>query len=214
MLRTVVLVAALVIVTSPAHAQIVRVPNDESPSADLSIALALNGFKDVNVRPTCDALGLPCTSPKSFPDPGVTIAFAKNIIPSLALVLEGGVYRNVWESAATFQEPTEEVNTVLGFMLGPRVSKGIGDRVRIFGQVLVGARMSEMVEGSNAIQPGVGLDLATPAGVRVRFQLDYCIMRDPPPGPRSLTAARSLIGVVVPIGRLDRTRRLPPRPRW
>jgi hypothetical protein len=201
-MRNFVIVASLLIAAAPAQAQVTRDYRDH-PRGDFTIALALNGFKDVNVHPACDELALPCISPKTFPDGGFALAFARNVSASLALVFEGGVYRNVWESPVTFPGPGQEVNRVLSLMIGPRVSLPLrrrGERARIFGQVLFGARMSEMVEGSNAIQPGGGIDVALPVGGSLRFELDYAVMRGAPAGPRSIGGARSLIGLVIPFG--------------
>ena len=193
--------AATVSIATTAFAQIVPAGRVRDRSFDLGVAFALNGINDVNARPLCEELAFPCTGGSTLPDPGVVISFAGNIGEYIALIFEGGLYKERWEAPAGHRPgPGPQTNTILSLGIGPRVYlPGWNERTRFFGQFLWGARMSNAVEGSNAWQPGAGLDIRMPARVRVRFEVDYAIIRGGPPGPRSIGGTRSLVGVVIPL---------------
>jgi hypothetical protein len=201
-MRSAVVVAAFVLFASSASAQVVRTGTVRDRSFDIGVGFALNGINDVNDRPLCEELAFPCTGGNSL-DPGVVLSFAGNIGEYVALIFEGGLYKERWDAPAGHRPgPGPQTNTILSLGIGPRVYlPGWNERTRFFGQFLWGARMSNAVEGSNAWQPGAGLDVRLPVGVRVRFEVDYAIIRGGPPGPRSIGGTRSLIGVVLPLSR-------------
>lgn len=183
MSRTVTFIFAALLLVEPAHAQIVRPPSRVDRSFDISAALALNGINNVNARPLCDELAFPCSGRRSFPDVGGAVSVAGYFDQVFGLVFDVGVYKEHWEApAGTLRPAGPQVNTILSFGFGPRVSlPGWNDRTRVFAQVLLGARMSNAVEGSNVIQPGGGIDVRTPIGMKLRFEVDYAIMRGAPP---------------------------------
>lgn len=167
--RAVAFVFVAVLLAEPAHAQIVRPISRVDRSFDVSGALALNRIDNVNAI-------------------GGAISIAGYFEEVVGLVFDAGVYK----------EP--QANTIVSLAFGPRISlPGWNSRTRVFGQVLVGARMSNAVEGSDVIQPGAGIDVRTPIGMKLRFEVDYAIMRGAPPGPRSIGGTRALIGVAIPI---------------
>ena len=97
MLRFTIAAAILVTLAAPARAQVVLESREPALKPyELSVALALNSFNDVNTHPLCDELSVPCTSPKTFPDAGVAIAFSRNFRRVVGFVVEGGHYREHW----------------------------------------------------------------------------------------------------------------------
>ena len=109
----------------------------------------MNGFTDVNVRPSCEELALPCTSPKTFPDFGWSLSGARAISDWLALTGEVAVANNTWYSRPLATSPGRQSRH--SFTIGPRLAtpflhKSGGDPIdfRVFGQVLFGAQVSNV----------------------------------------------------------------------
>src|SRR5919106_5093238 len=115
-IRRVVFVLFIVgIFLSPpvASAQIAPAGRVRDRSFDLGVAFALNGINDVNAPPLCDELAFPCTGGNSL-DPGVVLSFAGNIGEYVALILEGGLYKERWEAPAGHRPgPGPQTNTIL-----------------------------------------------------------------------------------------------------
>jgi hypothetical protein len=176
----------------------------ETPRGEISVGFSLQGPSDVNLPPLCGALSLPCTSPKTVPDFGWAVSAARNITDRFAIAGEIGGFANIWDSWASVRTTHREVNHVHSLMIGPRVATRflhVGGRdpldVRVFGQVLAGAAVSEMIPGGRAVQPGGGVDVATRSGVIIRSEVDYCFARDQ---VRKISGGRWLFAIVFPIG--------------
>src|SRR5437016_4018598 len=65
---------------------------------------------------------------------------------------------------------------------------------RIFGQLLVGGRASDIGLSGRAIQPGAGVDFYVRNGITIRNSIDYCIVSGP---GRGVSGGRWLVSVVV-----------------
>ena len=176
----------------------------DTPRAEIAAGVSMNGFTDVNTRPTCEALTLPCGSGKEFGDFGWSLSGARSVSDWLALTGEIAGASNTWYSKPFAR--TADINHVYSFMLGPRVStpflhssSGRPIDSRVFGQVLFGAQVSEVAEGGNAIRPGGGIDVHTRGGVIVRMELDYSFVQQPQSDRRSISGARFLMGVVLGV---------------
>jgi len=177
-------------------------PGIDTPKAEFVAAFTMNDFRDVNLKPTCLEMALPCGSGKEFPDVGWSLSGARAINDWLTLTGEIAVANNTW-----FATPASHYvdNHVYSFMLGPRVTtpfmhKGGRDPLdfRLFGQFLFGAETAEVVEGGNAKRPGVGIDMHTRSGMIVRLLYDYTLVQQANQ-PRKLSSGRLLAGVVFPI---------------
>lgn len=176
----------------------------DAPPRELLLGVTLQTPTDVNLPPLCGQLALPCTSPKTVPDAGVSVIYARNISEHFAIVGEAGIYDNVWDSAATVHANHREGNQVLSAVIGPRLSTGFltfgGPRpstLRAFGQVGVGVEVSGMVPGGKAVRPGAGVDLKTMHFVLLRLELDYSFV---PSTMRSIGGGRVLLAVGFGLG--------------
>jgi hypothetical protein len=178
-------------------------PGIDTPKAEFVAAFTMNDFIDVNLKPTCLEMALPCLSGKEFPDVGWSLSGARAINDWLSLTGEIAVANNTWSSHPASRHPDD--NHVYSFMFGPRVTtpfmhKGGRDPVdfRVYGQFLFGAETAELVEGGNAKRPGVGIDVHMRSGMIVRLQYDYTLVQQANQ-PRKLSSGRLLAGVVFPI---------------
>jgi hypothetical protein len=176
----------------------------DTPRGEISAGFSFNGTTDVNIPPLCGKLSLPCTSPKTFPDAGWALSAARNITDQFAVAGEISGFGNVWDSWATVHANHREINHVHSFMAGPRVATRflhISGRdpldLRVFGQVLAGAVVTELDAGGRAVQPGGGVDVATRSGLILRSEVDYCFRRDQ---IRKVSGGRWLVAIVFPIG--------------
>ena len=175
----------------------------ETPPGEISVGLSLQAPADANSPPLCGKLSLPCTSPKTVPDLGWALSGARNITDRFAIAGEVGGFGNVWDSWASVHSNHREINHVHSLMVGPRVATRFfhfgrdPQDLRVFGQVLAGVAVSELLPGGRAVQPGAGMDFATRSGVIVRWQLDYCFARDQ---VRKISGGRALLAIVFPVG--------------
>jgi hypothetical protein len=183
--------------------------------ADAAFGVTLGGPADVNVRPKCVELALPCISPKTFPDAGIVVQGALQATDNLALVAEASSYDNEWVPAGRNRSTANQVTaalTGLGLSTGVRVLafprgfdlralsfgvRGRADttRYRAFVQLLTGPEASSVVPTRMAVQPGVGFDGKlgwAPGWIRVAY--DYRYTRG---GQRNLSGGRVLCGLVV-----------------
>jgi hypothetical protein len=197
--------AALVLLTLGSRTAEAQIAAGETPPGDVGLAISLNGPKDVNAQPQCDALGLPCSaSGKTAPDVGWALLGARYFTERFGVAGEVGLFHNVWDSAASVHTSHREDNVVHFLMAGPRVSSAFhasgGPRpsdARYFGQVLIGVAGGDVVIGGMAIQPGAGMDIRFLSGVTMRLQLDYTYV---PSAGRSISGPRALFALVVGIG--------------
>jgi hypothetical protein len=164
---------------------------------EIAPAITLQTPPDVNLPPRCEALGLPCGTPRTFPDLGVTLSGGAHVSDLLSVVGELSAYANLWHSSAA--PDGEEINHVRAALGGVRFRTPplwTGGQtpfaMRLFAQVLAGSESSSVTTRHSAIQPGMGADFY--AGLfTLRCQMDY---RFVPTGERNLSAARFLVGLV------------------
>ncbi len=153
--------------------------------------------KDVNGKPQCTDLGLPCETPRTMPDFGLTVEAAWIALDNLLLVADGSIYGNSWVD----NTGTNQMNRVRAVLGGFRLRTDRlqpwhdGQRMRAFAQLLAGSEVSTVVPTRTAVQPGIGIEVETShPQLRVRAQLDY---RWTQGGPRNLSTDRFLLGAVL-----------------
>ena len=180
---------------------------------DATLGVTLNGPADVNVRPKCVELALPCISPKTVPDAGIVLQGAVRATDNVALVAEASSYDNEWVPVGSNRSTANHVNAALA---GIRLSTGVRvlafgqratmralsyrpradtTRYRAFVQLLAGPEASTVVPTRTALQPGIGVDGKlgwAPGWIRVSY--DYRYTRG---GPRNLSGGRVLCGLVM-----------------
>jgi hypothetical protein len=171
---------------------------------ELSFGVTFNALEDVNARPQCAQLGVPCTRDtmsRTSPEIGVSLSVARNFARGLALVGESSVFGNQWDSPQSLQHHRSEYAAVKALLGGGRVSTrffdpfGRKDRgMRVFAQVLGGGAVSPVVPLGPAVQTGVGFDGVSGGRFAFRMSLDY---RAAPRHGRDLSGWRSLIGVTI-----------------
>jgi hypothetical protein len=158
--------------------------------------------RDVNLRPLCTELALPCNTPRTFPDFGLALQFAAYRIEHIALVGEASLYLNSWDTVAVKPGNGLRYNHARALLVGPRVTTGLlhltsQDTLgfRAFAQVLVGPEASTLTPTRIAVQPGAGVDcrLKYP-GAWVRVAADYRSTRG---GPRNLSTSRWMVALVA-----------------
>lgn len=168
---------------------------------DAAIGFTLSGPADVNQRPLCDELNLPCNTPKTFPDLGVALQLALHAASYLAVVAEVSDYTNLWDTVGVGRSAKRENNAV-GLLVGaramtPRLYFAGKDTLGfvLFAQLLGGSESSAVVPTRFALQPGVGFDarLSHP-GLWGRWSADYRSTRG---GPRNLSTARYMFALVM-----------------
>jgi hypothetical protein len=181
---------------------------------DIAAGIMMTTPKDVNQRPQCDALGLPCESPRTFPDFGVVVQAAFAVQSHVALVGEASMYANRWDTVAVNPVDERRENHARALLAGPRVMTGFFHMAslsrpmshlnnkepgkvgyRVFAQLLAGYEASQVAPTRFAIQPGAGLDvkLSYPS-TWLRVSGDY---RSTKGGPRNLSSGRAMVGLVV-----------------
>lgn len=169
---------------------------------DVAAGIAINAPKDVNQRPLCTDLGLPCLTPRTFPDFGLLLQVAAYPLAHIALVGEASMYANAWDTVSTTTIADARLNHVNALLAGPRLTTGVlhftkkdTQGFRAFAQVLVGEERSTVVPTRFAVQPGAGIDarLSNP-NMWVRVSGDYRSTRG---GPRNLSTERFMAALVV-----------------
>lgn len=187
----------------------------QTPSADqirsrfdVAAGVTFNLPKDVNQRPLCTELGLPCLSPRTFPDFGLMVQAAAYATQHLALVAEAGTYANRWDTVSTTSIADRRENHIGALLAGPRLVTGLIHLTSLFplaskddhgfcafAQLLVGEERSTVAPTRFAFQPGAGIDfrLSNPS-MWIRVTGDYRSTRG---GPRNLSTGRTMAGLVV-----------------
>ncbi len=183
---------------------------------DVSLGFTMNTPIDVNRPPHCTELGLPCLTPRTFPDFGLAAQAAVYPLEHAALVLEGSTYGNHWVDSNAAEpapragsSPADDnlVNRVAALLGGVRLSTGTfslpfandSSHCRAYVQVLGGPEASTVLPTRFAIQPGAGFDgqLRWPrAWLRVAY--DYRSTRG---SGRNLSGPRVVIAMVLDSGR-------------
>lgn len=197
--------AALVICLFDSRPAAAQVLEGETVPGDVGVAFTLNGLPNVNARPDCEELGLPCTgSGKTVAGGGWAVVGSRNFTEHVGVTGEVGLFHNLWDSAQSIHTSHREDNVVHFVMIGPRVSSAFqssGGRsrseARFFGQCLIGLAGGDVVIGGRALQPGAGLDVRLPSSVIIRIQLDYTFV---PSSGRSISGSRALFALVFGVG--------------
>jgi hypothetical protein len=173
----------------------------DRPRVEIAAGFALVDFADVNVRPTCIELRLPCGTGKTFGDYGGLVSGTVRMSDVVSLVGEAGLYANMWQPG---DSPYATANQVRAALAGVRLSSPIfqpahrdPQRLRLFAQLLYGVETSDAVPGGRALQPGAGVDFTTRYPVRIRVEADYAVVEH---RVRDLSAGRILVALVAPIG--------------
>jgi hypothetical protein len=196
--RVVSVCAGLLLCASSVLAQDLTM--DAAPAGEIAAGFALVGFTDVNVRPTCIELRLPCGSGKTFGDYGGALSAAVQVTDTMALVGETDIYANNWQTPDSLYSTT---NRVWAALAGLRVSSPMfrpwrrdPQRLRLFVQLLYGVETSDAASGGRAVQPGAGADFSTRYPIRLRVQWDYTAVSHQ---LRDLSAGRVMVALVVPF---------------
>ena len=204
---------ALWLAAAPVQAQTAPVITviDSRSIAELSAGVSLQGPADVNQRPSCEQLALPCQSERTAPAGG--LALSATIYPNdvIGVVGEVSIYANPWSSFGTECPPVRGLRpptcTVAvtdhprAALAGVKVRTGFikdqSTRWRLFGQALAGPEWSDVRPLHRVLQLGVGADDYLQNGIAVHVEYDY---RFAPDARRSLSTGRYLVGVGIPLG--------------
>jgi hypothetical protein len=204
-------------VAAPARAQsspIVTIDNYRA-RAEITAGISVQGPRDVNLRPDCDRLGLPCGSGKEFPDFGVGLSVAVYPAGVVGVVGELSDYRDDWFSyRATCPYPlgpppcvvteTNHVGSALvGLKVRSRLLKVVGldapTHGRLFLQLLTGLQWSDVGPHQRVLQPAVGFDHYLRSGLTLHIEARYRFAPNGN-GNRDLSTGRFLFGIEVPVG--------------
>jgi hypothetical protein len=202
-------VSALAVAAGPAQAQTLPTITIDRylAVADLAVAVSLQAPADVNQRPACEQLGLPCLTPRTFPGFGLVLSAGVYIKEIVGLAGEVSAYGNDWAAYQTNCDrshsicaltETDHVRAALvGLKLRTPLIDGGRSRGRVFAQALAGPQWSQTVAREQVVQPGVGYDGYFQNGIGFRIEVDYRIA---PGGSRDLSTDRVSVGIAVPIG--------------
>jgi hypothetical protein len=194
---------------APLGAQAHRVPVD-TVRYEATLGLTMSQTANVNSRPACTNLGLPCeTSGREFPDIGFLLEGARHVTSTLAVVVEASLYFNGWDTtdaSGTARQQTNEVGALLagGRLISPALYPFAGgaDPVFFYAQILAGPEASSVAPTRLALQPGIGVYsplFHSPCESRwtdARFRLswDYRWTRGQ---PRNLSGGRAVLAVSI-----------------
>lgn len=190
----------LAVLVGPATLAAQRATPDTYARFDVGLGVTMNTPVDVNQRPKCTELGLPCGSPRTFPDFGAVLQAAVQATRYLGFVAEAGIYDNSWDTVGVNKALTNHVSSIL---IGPRLGTGPRDlvfykdttRFRAFAQIIGGPEASMVLPTRFALQPGAGFDgKLSPAGAWLRITYDYRLTRG---SPRNLSGSRVLCAFVL-----------------
>ena len=202
----------LLCLAAPVHAQTTPLLtiDDSRTITELTAGISIQLPADVNQQPVCQNLGLPCSSPRTFPDFGVAVSLAVYPVDAVGIVGEGSVYANGWLAygRCPFITPNpqpcaiSQVNQVSSALAGVRVRTPIirsgGSHWRLFAQALGGPQWSDVGPQRRLFQPGIGGDNYLRNGIAVHVEYDY---RFSPDDRRDLSTGRFVAGIGIPLGR-------------
>jgi hypothetical protein len=130
-------------------------------------------------------------------DLGWTLSGARAFNRWLSVTAEVGISDNLMSSETTHRS---EDNLVYTALAGPRATSRFFHRkgsspydIRLFGQMLAGAQISDLFPGGRAIQPGGGVDIKTNHRFSFRSQWDHTFVR----GQHAISGSRWLTGIVI-----------------
>jgi hypothetical protein len=199
---------------APAHAQTSPVLSlDEYQArAEITAGVSVQGPRDVNLRPDCERLGLPCGSGKEFPDFGLALSVAF-YAGGVGIIGELSNYRDDWIAYRTtcpyplgpppcaVTETTHIGSALVGLKVRSRLLKvtGVGPPThgRLFLQLLTGPQWSDAGARQRVLQPAAGFDHYLRSGITLHAEAGY---RFAPRGNRDLSTSRFLVGIEVPVG--------------
>jgi hypothetical protein len=205
-------IMALCLAAAPVYAQTAPVvtSDDFLSIAEVAAGVYLAAPADVNRRPACQDLAIPCASGRTVPDGGVFVSAAVYPADMIGIVGEASLYANNWLSYRTTSPvggraqltcPVDQTNHVLAALAGLRVRtpliKTRSSRGRWFAQALVGPQWSDIGPRQRVLQPGVGYDGYLRGGFAVRVEIDY---RLAPKDVRDLSTHRILVAIAIPLG--------------
>jgi len=210
-------IVALCLAAAPARAQTAPVLTVDGyrSIAEVTAGVSIQGPADVNQRPTCQELALPCASGRTVPDGGLALSAVVYPGEIVGVVGELSVYANQWLTYGTNcffvgggvpqtcpVTATNHVRAALGgIKLRSRLirigSLNGSSHARLFAQALAGSQWTDIGPRQRVLQPGVGLDHYLRNGVTVHVEYDY---RFSPDGGRDLSTSRGLLGIALPIG--------------
>ena len=210
--RLALLIIAVCLAAVPAAAQTAPLItlDDFQSIAEIGGGVSIQGPADVNLRPRCETLGLPCSSGKTMPDGGLSLLASGYLNEFVGITGELSTYANMWLALAPCAYsprlpqgcPTDQTNHVHAALAGLRIrSRLIHDvgstRWRLFGELLAGPEWSDLGPRHHVLQPGIGADDYLQNGLIVHVEYAY---RFSPDDGRDLSTGRFLVGLVVPIG--------------
>jgi hypothetical protein len=179
--------------------------------AEVAPGITMETPADVNVRPLCEQLALPCGSPRTFPDFGLILSTAVRLSDRVMAAGEIAGFANHWFDYAPGCSPavttgpascsSSRVNQVRTALAGVRVRTPAlhPDRreARLFAQILWGEGWSSIEPSAHVWQPGGGVVFYGSRGIAVQLEADYLVMARHT--ARDLSTGRLLIGVVIPV---------------
>jgi len=207
--RRSLLILALCVAPAPALAQRAPVMSlDEGQSrGEIAAGVSMQAPADVNQKPACEQLALPCLSPRTIGDFG--LALSTTIYPTELVGIAGelSVYSNQWvanqpdcdhrHSICTVNETNRVAAAQIGVKVRTPVMTHGQARARFFGQVLAGPEVSDVGPTHRTIQPGGGYESYFSNGVGIRLEVDYRFVRA---DARNLSTSRFLAWLVIPLG--------------
>src|SRR5262245_35301594 len=90
------------------------------PHLDAALGVTMNTPKDVNQRPQCETLGLPCNMPRTFPDFGLALQAAAYAGAHVGVAGEVSLYLNRWDSTSAAGLDLPRENHTAAWLAGPR----------------------------------------------------------------------------------------------
>jgi hypothetical protein len=210
--RSALLIIAVCLAAVPVAAQTAPILtiDDFQSVAEIGGGVSIQGPADVNLRPRCETLGLPCSSGKTMPDGGLSLLATGYLSEFVGITGELSTYANMWLALAPCRYspklpqgcPTDQTNHVQAALAGLRIRSPLihdvgSTRWRIFGELLGGPQWSDLGSRHHVLQPGVGADDYLQNGLIVHVEYAYRFSSD---DERDLSTGRFLVGLVVPIG--------------
>ena len=194
--------AALVlgILAAPAALAAQQDADDKPARFDLALGFSIGGPADVNQKPKCIELALPCNTPKTFPDFGFLVQGVYRATTHFGFAGEASFYDNRWDSTGVNHDYS---NHVSAFLIGPRVETTITpfprapnpSKYTVFAQALFGPESSTSVETRTAFQPGLGIEgKISPERLSCRFAYDYRYTHGE---GRNLSGGRFMLALVI-----------------
>lgn len=172
-----------------------------SPAGEIGLAVTMQSPQDVNVKPLCEQLSLPCISGKEFGDVGWALSAGYSLTENVGLVGEVAGFQNTWVAAG---QSRSSANTALSVMAGPRFATRFFHEggahpsdARVFGLLLAGLQVSDLAAAGRAFRIGGGVDVSTRTGLIVRLGMDYLFTSAP---GRDLSGGRFVLGLVFGVG--------------